>query len=771
MDETSYVGIQATRASLAIDIHAVNPAAEPTGHIRIRTREVLASLGYLRIDKARIKPLASGLSIAGGKADVEAAKLLPEQFSSSSEPDDAVYVAVKKLRYDENVDDDHGLGPFVHEVNLLKDLSHENVVNIVGFVQDANEGIAWLIFSWEKNGNLREFVRSANWELPERVSLINDVAKGLSYLHGKKPPICHGDLKSLNVLVNSACRAIITDFGSARHVNSMSRTAVESGTWITSPQPHMAIRKHGTEPPKSEITASGEFITMTGPGWTVRWAAPELLYGESPGLPSDIWALGWICWEAITGNLPFAEENDIAVILRIAKGDIPTINNDSQLGQIKALYSLMMDCWNLNPADRPPALKCEQIISWMHQVVPSDRAGNDSSTTRSSILLYALGLIKLSNGIMSEALNLFRQSLNVSMSVGDDQGQARAMRGQGDVYRLKSDYPRAERSYILAREIYHQIGDEVGQASSFKALGDIYRMRNDYAQAEDSYTKARGIYKRKGNHLGLAQSVQGLGHVYHMRNEYPKAMKSYIEARDVYSRIGDQLGLANSARGLGHVCRMRNEYTKAKHLYIEARNIYSRIGDQLGFANSVRGLGDVYQMLSEYSKAEKSYIGARDGYARIGEQLGLANSVRGLGDVYRMRNDFSQAERSYNEAHEIYFRLGYHLGLAQSVQGLGDVYRMRSDYSKAEGLYFEARDIYSHIGDRLCFANVAQGLGHVYSARREYSEAERLYLEAQEIYNRIGDTRSSTNISHNLNWLRRKRAQLASSREGYYESC
>ncbi|KIO18626.1 hypothetical protein M407DRAFT_31736 [Tulasnella calospora MUT 4182] len=56
------------------------------------------------------------------------------------------------------------------------------------------------------------------------------------------------------------------------------------------------------EPLKAEITESGEFITMTGPAWTVRWAAPELLDGALPGLGSDVWAFGWISWEVVTGK-------------------------------------------------------------------------------------------------------------------------------------------------------------------------------------------------------------------------------------------------------------------------------------------------------------------------------------------------------------------------------------------------------------------------------------------------------------------------------------
>lgn len=62
--------------------------------------------------------------------------------------------------------------PLAHEVGLLNDLSHANVIKIIGFVEDIDHGVAWMVFCWEYNGNLREFVRSAKWEVPERVSLV-----------------------------------------------------------------------------------------------------------------------------------------------------------------------------------------------------------------------------------------------------------------------------------------------------------------------------------------------------------------------------------------------------------------------------------------------------------------------------------------------------------------------------------------------------------------------------------------------------------------------
>lgn len=156
---------------------------------------VLESLEHLRIEKTRIKPLETGASTRGGNAKVEPAVLVPAEPSNASGTDDTEYVAVKKLLFGEESDYDQALAvsfciatsraggnsdwltlqskSFAHEVDLLSKLSYDSVVKIIGFVEDIGQGVAWMIFSWEKNGNLREFVSSAKWELPERVSLVN----------------------------------------------------------------------------------------------------------------------------------------------------------------------------------------------------------------------------------------------------------------------------------------------------------------------------------------------------------------------------------------------------------------------------------------------------------------------------------------------------------------------------------------------------------------------------------------------------------------------
>ncbi|KAG8899210.1 hypothetical protein FRC01_010622, partial [Tulasnella sp. 417] len=139
--------------------------------LKISPRKVLGELSHLRIDRGRIESIGGQAPKAGGNATVEAAVLVSGQSSDLSESVDMEYVAVKKLYFHEGASDDQVLAPLAHEVNLLNDLSHENVVRIVGFVEDVKEGVAWMVFVWERNGNLREFIQSAKWELPERVSL------------------------------------------------------------------------------------------------------------------------------------------------------------------------------------------------------------------------------------------------------------------------------------------------------------------------------------------------------------------------------------------------------------------------------------------------------------------------------------------------------------------------------------------------------------------------------------------------------------------------
>ncbi|KIO19037.1 hypothetical protein M407DRAFT_83304, partial [Tulasnella calospora MUT 4182] len=127
---------------------------------------------------------------------------------------------------------------------------------------------------------------------------IKDTFEGLRYLHTCQPPICHGDLKSLKILVSLSNHAIITDFGSARVLRESSRKdgrRSDHGTRNPTPKGNCS---------QIQFTVTGNQLTLTGPAWSLRWAPPEVVNGDSPGLPSDIWSAAWVCWEVSRLEVP-----------------------------------------------------------------------------------------------------------------------------------------------------------------------------------------------------------------------------------------------------------------------------------------------------------------------------------------------------------------------------------------------------------------------------------------------------------------------------------
>ncbi|KIO22968.1 hypothetical protein M407DRAFT_78646, partial [Tulasnella calospora MUT 4182] len=222
----------------------------------------------------------------------------------------------------------------LRESEFLVELSHPNIVKLEGFVEDLSERKVWLIFPWEEHGNLRDFVASGEWEIPERISLIRDVTWGLEYLHWQEPPIYHGDLKSVRC-----------DFATYRQACKDS-----------APRAPMRVR----------VSAALTLNLSLGSSYTLRWAAPELLQDEKPCLRSDIWALGWIAYEVMTNTIPFHDvKKDAIVINRVIQGHLPSVTEDARMSLIRALCSLMVQCWSINPDKRPTAEECRISLFWM----------------------------------------------------------------------------------------------------------------------------------------------------------------------------------------------------------------------------------------------------------------------------------------------------------------------------------------------------------------------------------------------------------------------
>jgi eukaryotic-like serine/threonine-protein kinase len=185
-----------------------------------------------------------------------ALKFLPAQFSADEE---------EKKR-------------FIHEAKAASALDHPNICS-VHEIGETPEGQLFIVMGYYEGKTLKEKIKAGPLPVNEAVAISIQIAEGLKKAHGKG--IVHRDLKPANIMLTDEGTAKIVDFGLAK-LKGLTR-----------------------------LTKSG---TTLG---TVAYMSPEQALGKEVDQRSDIWSLGVILYEMLTGKLPFPGEYDQAVLYAV----------------------------------------------------------------------------------------------------------------------------------------------------------------------------------------------------------------------------------------------------------------------------------------------------------------------------------------------------------------------------------------------------------------------------------------------------------------------
>ncbi|KAG9029691.1 hypothetical protein FS837_003483 [Tulasnella sp. UAMH 9824] len=346
-----------------------------------------------RLSKYRIRPTSTRSTAKrngkGREADVVRATFKRKRGALRGKP-----VAVKKTRYGDSTDEEKFSKEFVHEVELLARLSHENIVQFVGFVEDLKHHKAWI------------YVKPTNHTFQ-----IKDMFKGLRYLHTRQPPICHGDLRSLNILVSASCRAVITDFGSARVLRSDDDRPVNREKMRNANE--VGVADEGDSCPEVTVVPSANQLTLTGPVGRSAGQHPN----SSRKKHDRVWKVISGQRDGSTGRVQFENlKRDCAVMFKVIQGKAPMIQEDTEVAQLVSLCSLMTDCWKYKHEDRPHVDQCRNELQWMPSVPPL--GGTSSGGKEPSLaLLLKMGRIHFSQDRHEKAAALFERVLNSARSL------------------------------------------------------------------------------------------------------------------------------------------------------------------------------------------------------------------------------------------------------------------------------------------------------------------------------------------------------------------
>jgi serine/threonine protein kinase len=196
------------------------------------------------------------------------------------------YVALKVLHEQYSKDEDF-VERFKREARSVAQLQHPNIVTVID--RGEQDGRQYIVFEYVEGENLKEFVvRKGRLQVREALEIAIEVARALGFAH--EHGLVHRDVKPQNVLLNGDGRAKVTDFGIARSLD------VEQG-----------------------VTQTG---TVLG---TSNYIAPEQASGKRVDQHSDVYSLGVVLYEMLTGDVPFPGESFVAVALKHVNEPPPSV--------------------------------------------------------------------------------------------------------------------------------------------------------------------------------------------------------------------------------------------------------------------------------------------------------------------------------------------------------------------------------------------------------------------------------------------------------------
>src|SRR4051812_42267177 len=195
-------------------------------------------------------------------------------------------VALKILHEQYTADEDY-VERFKREARSVAALSHPNIVTVIDRGEHGER--QFIVFEYVEGENLKRLIeRRGPAPVANALELAIQIARGLSFAH--QQGLIHRDVKPQNVLLNGDGRAKVTDFGIARSLNV----------------------QHG-------MTQTG---TVLG---TSDYIAPEQAQGQRVDEHSDVYSLGVVLFELLTGEVPFAGENFVAVAMRHINEPPPSV--------------------------------------------------------------------------------------------------------------------------------------------------------------------------------------------------------------------------------------------------------------------------------------------------------------------------------------------------------------------------------------------------------------------------------------------------------------
>jgi DNA-binding winged helix-turn-helix (wHTH) protein/tetratricopeptide (TPR) repeat protein len=235
-------------------------------------------------------------------------------------------------------------------------------------------------------------------------------------------------------------------------------------------------------------------------------------------------------------------------------------------------------------------------------------------------------------GRMQDAIDLCRESKDISAAAGDRQGEARALRASADLLSDLGDLPRSIRLYQEALAIFQKNGSEAGVASVLNNLAVVYEAEGEHATAEKLYRQALASYRLLDDETRGATVTGNVAEERMAQGDLRGAIQLYEEQM----RLGDAANTENTAlagRGVAYVHQLQGDLVGAKQRFEQSLAIWQKNDDQYFSAYAMWGLGSLLLQEADFSGSRKMYEQALVMRTAAGDQITIAETQLALTDL------------------------------------------------------------------------------------------------------------------------------------------
>jgi tetratricopeptide (TPR) repeat protein/tRNA A-37 threonylcarbamoyl transferase component Bud32 len=613
-------------------------------------------------------------------------------------------VALKLVRF--GIDGLEAARHFQREAQILASLNHPNIAQLYG-AEITPDGLSFLVMEYIEGVRIDNYCDDNRLSIRDRLEMFRRVCGAVHYAHQRL--IVHRDIKPANILITKAGEPKLLDFGIAK---------------LLDPQTSMA----------------GEQTMTFAAAMTPEYASPEQVRGEMMTTAGDVYSLGVVLYELLTGQRPYRiktrNPTDIARAITEQEPTRPSsalAKRDANSKLLKGdLDNIVLKALRKEPGRRYASVAQFANDIWRHldgrpviahRGTIAYRASKFVRRNRIAITAAAIVLVSLVAGIITTAR------------------QAHIAASQRDKARLAG---------VKAEKINQFLQDTLGFADPGWSSPGAGRGIN--ATIGDALKEAsrRAEIELADQPEVLAGVLRTIGSAYLNLGQFDLAQQNQRASLELYQKIyeKDNPEVARSLQLLGEAWALKGNYAMAESLLKQALTIFRKHASD-GTVPSVRpaavmsDLGLIKLTRGDPVGAEQSLREAQTFFPQLngGDRAVVALALANLGQARAAQGDFDQAENLYRQSIDEYRKLPgrERVELAFSLTCLGDVLGLKAKNSEAETALREALEIARRsAGETNQHAALASdALALVLNAEGKYAEAEKAANDALHIAEQI----------------------------------